>query len=283
MATSRKQDIKLYFDTLFEINDPPIVTSEDTQTYLRFLASHISYLVTFLRTAKTLSMDVAFEYCEFHRIHIGCAVLNCMNNNFQSGFDSYQSHVQSGGFYDDELTHIFLNNLDSIKYATPVVLRTLFEPLVTQDSNDVTALKDLINEALEKTTKNDVLIATYSLLLASPSGIFYNCLKEFVTKNGCFIELTNQESIDFFTSICDVIPTRNDIFSDDTVVVRDYNSMDVVVISSIAPKCRTKEMNEHLSAKAHAIVQHAEVLLMINKMEVPRDGDATIILYAVPN
>ncbi|KAH0795547.1 hypothetical protein GPJ56_000426 [Histomonas meleagridis] len=283
MATSRKQEIKLYFDTLFEINDPPIATSEDTQSYLRFLASHVSYLVTFLRTAKTISTDVAFEFCEFQRIHIGCAVLNCSKGNYQAAFDNYQNHVTNGGFYDAELTKVFLDNISFIKYPKPVVLRTLFEPLVTQTTNDFNTLNELINDSLKKASKNDVLIAMFSLMMASNnSSPAYNFLKKFVTNSGCFVELSNQNDIEFFTSICKIIPAKNEIFSDGDVIVRDY-SMGVVVVSSINPKSKTREMNELLSSKAKAIIQRAEIMLMINRMYIPEDEDATIVLMVPPS
>ena len=273
---SQPADTKLYFDTLFSINDPPIVTGDDTRDYINFLNQKrdTKHIIEFLRTSPNVNLDAAFESCQINSLHIGCAVLNCMSGQYQNAFKSYYDHILCGGQADQQLTDILLDNLHNIEDPVPVVIRTLLEPLVSQFD----VFEATVNKAIKLVDKPDVLISLFSLLIITKSPETQKFIRKFVEDSAYIIPVSEAESD---VSVCMpslVLGNRMTVLTDGRVVVKDYGIGVIVVTTEVDDTNEGEQMSAQVSEQARMVLQRAEVQLMINKIKVPQDKNATIIL-----
>jgi len=275
---SQKPDIKLYFDTLFSLSDPPLVTNDDTHTYLRFLSKHTKDLLVFLRSSKNISCEAALSFCELTKVHIGCSVLYTMIGNYNSAFKYYQDHIQNSGTADFDLSKTFLENLSKISEAPSVIIRTLIDPIIPASGGPTKLLESILSIASGHANKIDFLVAVFSLYIPCNNTAIKTFLQSQMEKFGKFIIAGNAKDIDglgvFATQLT---KKKNEVFSDGLVSARDYG-FGVSVLSTTNHPEKFVPMPTELSAASKSVLQRTELFLIINKMSIPQDEDTTIIL-----
>ena len=274
---TQPSDTKLYFDTLFSINDPPIVTSDDTRDYINFLNQKrdTKHIIEFLRTSPNVAFDAAFESCQMNSLHIGCAVLNCMTGQYQNAFKSYYDHISCGGQADQQLTNILLDNIRNIEEPAPVVIRTVLEPLVSQ----LDVFEATVKKALTIVDRTDVLIALFSLLIVTRSEETQKFIKKFVGDSAYLIPVSESDADVSVSMPSLVLGNRMTVLSNGKVSVRDYGIGVIVVTTEGNDNIDSSEpMPEKVSEQARMVLQKAEVQLLINKIKIPQEKNATIIL-----
>lgn len=272
-------DAKLYFDTLFSIDDPPIVSQEDTSAYIHYLSQKrdTQHIIKFLRTSPNVSRSAANETCLHHHLHIGCAVLAGMAGQYQNAFKSYKEHIDVGGSADLELTNIILENMSYIEDPAPAVVKTVLEPLV----GNINDFKRGVEKALhsEKVTRTDVLIALFSLRNLAKNELTEKYIEEYLNSgDACVLKVPEAEAD---VSMCMPALERRTtpvMMSDGSIIVKDYG-IGIVTMTTEKDEGEIYErMPDPVSEQVRNVLQHAEIQLLINNKKKKQDEPITIIM-----
>ncbi|EAX87826.1 hypothetical protein TVAG_482510 [Trichomonas vaginalis G3] len=276
-------DAKLYFDTLFSIDDPPIVSQQDTSTYIHYLSlkRDTHHIIKFLRNSPNISRLTANETCLHNQLHIGCAVLASMTGQYQNAFKSYKEHINMGGQADLDLTNTILEHMSYIEDPAPVVVKTLLEPLV----NNIDEFKMEVEKALksEKVTRTDVLIALFSLRNIAKNEKTEKYIEEYLNSgDACKLKVPDAEAdvkmcMPAYYTLA-ISGTNPMSMSDGTVIVKDYGIGIITVTTEKEEGELFADMPEQISEQVRNVLQHAEIQLLINNKKKKQDEPVTIIM-----
>lgn len=262
-----------YYEQLFELDS--FVQDKDLLLYLEFLSTQpVYYLIDFLRKKKEkLSFQLVYSFCVKKGIHIGCAVLNSIENNWNDAYEEYLLNLENNGNYELNLTFGFINNINKINENPSIVLRKIIQP-ITYNKNCTEIIQSIIEKACEQIPKYQIIVSLVPFMISCEIPKLKNFIKDFIVNAPCLIvKITSK---DIANSILEITnQSIGKILSCDKFIVSDQN--DGVFLFSTIEKVQGEEMPEKTIQAIKSIFQKGDSYTIEKGKHIPQDEEFCIL------